>query len=139
MWQLIAHLVGDYVLQNHFMATKKTSSWFWAALHALAYGLPFLLLVDHAWQWGAIVATHVLIDRYRLARYWVEFWGIGCAGWLPNYWHRQNQRNAVMWMPESEVEDLRVEAAPPFLAVWLLIIVDNTMHLAINALVLAST
>jgi hypothetical protein len=27
MGQLLAHLVGDYILQTDRMATKKTSSW----------------------------------------------------------------------------------------------------------------
>lgn len=129
MGQLIAHLVGDYVLQNHLMATRKTSSWLWAAVHALFYGLPFLLLVSAPWQWVVIVGTHAVIDRYRVAAWWVRFWGIGCAGWLPIYLHR--------WL-HREAEDLVVDPAPPFLAVWLLIIADNTLHLLINYLTLAA-
>lgn len=30
MTLLLCHLVGDYVLQSHVMATRKTSSWAWA-------------------------------------------------------------------------------------------------------------
>jgi hypothetical protein len=31
---LLCHLLGDYVLQSHIMATRKTSSWLWALVHA---------------------------------------------------------------------------------------------------------
>lgn len=116
MDQVLCHLVGDYVLQNHAMATRKTSSWLWASIHALVYTLPFLALTRD-WRSLVVVAgTHVVIDRFRLARYWCAFWGVGSAG-------------VFCRGP--------VEPPPPFLAVWLLIIVDNTFHLLINRVALA--
>lgn len=120
MEQLIAHLIGDYVFQNHWMANRKTTAWLPAMVHAVFYGLPFLVLVSTWSQWSIIVLTHAIIDRYRLAKYWVDFWGIGKAGWV-------GKRMGV------EVDD-----APPFLGVWLLILVDNTLHLTINFLVLSA-
>jgi hypothetical protein len=114
MPELLAHLVGDYALQNHAMATRKTSSSRWAALHVACYMLPFLCLTRSPAALAIIAGTHFLIDRFRLAGYWVRFWGIGVEGRLTG----------------------PVEPAPPFLAVWLLIIVDNTFHLAINHLAL---
>jgi len=118
MSQLIAHLIGDYVLQNHWMANNKTKAWLPAILHVLLYGIPFLVLGANFWQWLIIVSTHLIIDHYRLAQYWVDFWGTGKPGWLSKQFG-------------SPTPD-----APPFLSVWLLIIVDNTMHLTINYLVL---
>lgn len=111
MDQLLCHLVGDYVLQNQAMADNKTSSWKWAAIHVAFYTLPFLLLTTHWKALAVISGTHLIIDRFRLARYWVAFWGIGC----PGYFGRVGK-----------------EPPPPFLAVWLLILVDNTFHLLIN-------
>lgn len=119
MTQILAHLVGDYVLQSHTMATRKTSSWHWALIHACVYGLPFALLVSHPWQWAVIVGTHALIDRYRLAAYWCRWYGVG----FPGIWHKAVGGEFV--------------EPPPFLGVWLVIIVDNTMHLCINAAVLS--
>src|SRR5690606_27250565 len=78
--QLLAHLVGDYVLQNHWMAALKSSDKRVAAVHALFYGLPFLLLVSSPAQWLVIVMTHAAIDHYRLAAAWVRLWGIGTMG-----------------------------------------------------------
>ncbi len=91
MPELLCHLLGDYCLQNQWMADNKTM-------------LPFVL-----WFKPTILAvsimfgTHLLIDRFRLAKYWVSFYKIGTG-----------------------------ESVPAFLSVWLLIIVDNTFHLLIN-------
>lgn len=47
MEQLIAHLVGDYLLQSDWMAQHKRRSTIACLLHALLYALPFLLLCWH--------------------------------------------------------------------------------------------
>lgn len=116
MPELICHLLGDYVFQNHWMATNKVRAWVPAIIHASIYSSPFLLLRP-SWQAMAVIfGTHLIIDRFRLAGYWVRFFGIGCESWF--------QRN----YPTTPISP----DAPPFLSVWLLIIVDNTFHLAIN-------
>lgn len=38
---ILAHLIGDYVLQSHVMATRKSASWRWAFIHAAFHGLSF--------------------------------------------------------------------------------------------------
>lgn len=119
MTELLCHLVGDYVLQNHWMATRKTQAWGPALVHATLYTTPFLLLTQ---AWPAlliILGTHAVIDRYRVAGWWVRFYGVGVPGWLPP---RLGMRAA--------------EPAPPFLGVWLTIIADNTLHMVINHLAL---
>jgi len=142
MSQLIAHLIGDYCIQNHWMANNKTKAWVPAIVHALLYSIPFLFLVSNAQQWVLIVTTHLLIDRFRLATYWVEFWGVGTEGSLTKYiMHKRgytrtaNSDKESMWISGDEARP-RTPDAPPFLKVWLLIIVDNTWHLAINYAVL---
>ena len=114
MNELIAHLCGDFILQNHAMATRKPTSSVWAAVHVFFYTLPFLLLTRSGPALAVICGTHFVIDRFQLARYWADFWGVGTTGWVPRQF------------------GLDASTAPPFLAVWLLIIVDNTLHLAIN-------
>lgn len=146
MEQLLCHLIGDYVLQNHWMATAKTFSVRAAAVHALVYSLPFVVLVLA--QGGLrldgplnglvalviICATHFVIDHFRLARYWVDFWGTGKEGWLLGAWMRLRgyTKEDGWWKSETVSWERAIDDAPPFLAVWLLIIVDNTMHLTIN-------
>jgi hypothetical protein len=113
--QLIAHGVGDYLLQSNWMAQNKTKDSYAAALHAVAYAAPFLLLKPSKRALSAIVGTHFLIDRFRLARYvcWAKN---GASGPI-----------TATGYPES---------APPWLATWLLIIADNMLHVLINGIAL---
>lgn len=116
MIQLILHLFGDYVTQSDWMAANKTKRSFPALCHATAYALPFLLI--GGWKSLLVIwSTHLVIDRFRLARYVVfakEFMGKPWPAW----------------------EDCKAtgypSAKPAWLAVWLLIAADNTIHLAIN-------
>lgn len=130
MLELIAHLFGDYVLQNHVMATRKTSSSKWAAIHVGLYSLPFLFVTWSPLALAVIAGTHFVIDRFKLAGYWVRFWGIGCPSLFMELGRFARMFGGVL--PCNEPDDY----APPFLAVWLAIIVDNTFHLTINHLAL---
>jgi hypothetical protein len=115
--QLIAHAVGDYVLQSDWMATEKTKKSIAAAVHASIYSLPFLFLTHAPAALAVIACTHFVIDRWRLARFVV---------WAKNFLGPGNRRwsecAATGYPPDR----------PVWLAVWLLIIVDNIMHVLIN-------
>lgn len=116
MEQLLLHLMGDYVTQSDWMAQNKTKNSLAALCHATIYSLPFLL-IGSAWAYLIIWLTHFLIDRFRLARYLVF------------------AKNFLGW-PWPKWEDCKAtgypSATPPWMAVWLMIIADNTLHLAIN-------
>jgi len=60
---VFAHLIGDYILQNDWMAqNKKKSSW--ACLtHVLFYSLPFIFFGIPLWIVGLIALQHFLQDR----------------------------------------------------------------------------
>lgn len=117
MEQLLAHLIGDYVLQTGHMAANKVRSWPVALLHALTYTLPFLFITLSPAALAAIGGTHALIDRYRLARYVAM--AKNMAG-EPKRW-----RDFVTYTGYAD-------ELPPWLSVWLLIVTDNTMHLLVN-------
>jgi len=78
---------------------------------------------------AVIAVTHYFIDRYRLARFVVfaknwylkkfDFWKPMPVGW--------QHKVTPTGYPES---------TPDWLAVWLLIIADNILHLTINGLAL---
>lgn len=119
---LIAHLLGDYVIQSDWMSDHKTSRWAPAIVHAVTYGAPFLLVTFSPAALAAIVATHAVIDRYRLARHLV--WAknlLAPPGYNPPWAECKNNAG----YPPTK---------PPFLAVWLMIIADNSVHISINSL-----
>jgi hypothetical protein len=114
--QLLAHLIGDYVLQSDRMAQWKRSSWAWATLHGAAYTLPFALFFRPSLLALCIICfTHVVIDRLRLARYIIV-----AKNWLCD---RRGDFATQTGFPVG---------TPSGLATALFIVVDNTMHLAIN-------
>lgn len=119
----LAHFIGDYVLQSDWMAVNKTSRWWPAIAHAGTYGLPFLLLTQDPWALSIIVGTHLVIDRYRLARHviWVKNF-VGPRGSNPPW----KSCSATGFAPNR----------PQWLTVWLMIITDNTIHITINSLAL---
>ena len=109
--QLAAHLVGDYLLQSHWMAQNKTKNSLAALVHAILYSLPFLLLSPSSWAWCMILFSHFVVDRWRLARFLV---------WLKN----------GPWLPLTATG--YQDDVPAWLSVWLLIIADNTIHILVN-------
>ena len=117
MEQLILHGIGDYITQTDWMANEKTKRTWAAFVHATIYSLPFLLLTQSPLAIFVIWFTHLLIDRFRLARY-VVF----AKNWITNM--------SLTW------EDCKAtgypSTTPPWLSVWLLIIADNVMHVSIN-------
>lgn len=66
---IMAHFVGDYLLQTDWMAQKKTTQWWPAILHGVTYTLPFLFITQSPLALLVIGGTHILIDRFRLAKY----------------------------------------------------------------------
>lgn len=117
MEQLLLHLLGDYVTQTDWMARTKTRATFAAAVHALVYTLPFAWLSSSPAALAVIGGTHFLIDRYRLARH------LAFAKNKATDWHlKWADCSATGFPPE-------VPAAHAF---WLMILIDNTLHLSIN-------
>lgn len=158
--QLAAHAVGDYLLQSHYMATEKTKRSIAALAHVATYGLPFLLLSPSVWQYLAIVSSHFVIDRWRLARYvvWAKNFlapamfdgasSVGFPRWQDEMSRRGTpsrrvgpRRRATLFSvnpPWSECSATGYPPnTPPWLAVWLLIIADNVLHVLCNAAALA--
>lgn len=126
MLQLLLHLWSDYGFQPGPWANQKRTNIKYAAYHGLQYGLLFLLagwvLPDSVFQcslaaFAVITVTHIAIDRFYPARYLI---------WIKN------------WLGGERIEWCYCQktgydaGVPPWLAVWLMIIVDNTMHLTIN-------
>jgi len=113
MIQLGLHLIGDYIIQNDWMAlNKKKPGWkgFFACLiHCVTYALPFLLI--GSWQAVTVIlVTHFIIDRWKLVD-----WFLAARNGV---WHIRNFGFG--------------EERPVFITIWLYIITDNIFHLACN-------
>lgn len=132
--QLVAHAVGDYVLQSDWMANEKTKRSAAALAHVVTYSLPFLLLGASWFAVAAIAASHFAIDRWRLARFvvWLK------NGLAPGYIMGAGGEARRVWnYPWSLCSGTGyVSTRPPWLATWLLIIADNVMHVLCNGLAL---
>ena len=125
--QIVAHMVGDYILQSHWMATEKTKNHIAAWIHAICYTLPFLLITHSLKALWIIAFTHYLIDRYRLARFvvWLKNWPIA-------RWEEGPIAEYPIWKPLTATG--YQDDVPAWLSVWLLIITDNTLHVICNGL-----
>lgn len=113
---ILAHMVGDYLLQTNWMAVEKTKRWSPVVAHGITYTLPYVLITQSLLALLVIGGTHVVIDRYRLARHVV---------WLKNQLAPRAFRTPHT--PTGYGDDM-----PPWMAVWLMIVADNTIHLLIN-------
>lgn len=165
MWQILAHLWGDYLLQSDWMAQNKRRSSFAALAHALFYSLPFALLIRDApaplYAALFVAGTHFFVDRFGVARYlvWAKNW-IGPAPRRETFveavkrhkeWGTlgatatkaeldkidEDRRRLTGNLPWKECSATGyAPSRPDFLTVWLLIIADNTLHLTLNAIAL---
>ncbi len=117
----LAHLVGDYILQSHWMATQKVKRWLPALIHGVAYTLPFVVITRSAWTLLVIGGTHAVLDRYRVAKY---------VTWLKNLMAPKAFR---VTLREATANGGFPAAVPTGLATALLIVADNTLHIAINS------
>ena len=101
---LLAHLVGDYLLQNSWMAVNKSKSSFVCLLHCLIHVACFALMTPAGPLALAVIGvTHFLLDCFSLAQ---RFWGPAINFGQP-------------------------DDSPAWLSVWVGIIRDNTLHLLI--------
>jgi hypothetical protein len=119
----LAHFVGDYLIQSDWMSANKTAKWWPAIAHGLTYTLPFLLVTRNPVALLIIGGTHAVIDHYRLARYLV---------WAKNLLAPRSARVQWRYCTKTGYPDSRA----PWMAVWLMVIADNTIHITINSLTL---
>lgn len=125
MHELILHLIGDYVLQTEQMAVRKLRSWTWAIVHALVYSTPFFIylgIINGNWThgltaWLVIFGTHAVIDRMAIAATLCRIKNLA--------WFGED-------VPAKDENTGYGIDTPPYIRFWLVVIVDNTLHLIIN-------
>ena len=102
------------------MALNKSRRSDVALLHALLYSLPFLALTRSRPALAIIVGSHFALDRWRLTRYlvWAKNW-LSPMGYLPF-----RRCDPATGFPLER---------PAWMTFWLYVIIDNTVHVLINA------
>lgn len=95
---IIGHLVGDYLLQNDWMALHKKKSSFRCAIHCALWATSVVLFSGfHPATWITLFVTHFIQDRTGIILWWMkqigqEQFATGpCAPWsiivVDNVWH----------------------------------------------------
>lgn len=95
---IIGHLVGDYLLQNDWMALHKKKSWFRCAVHCFLWTCSVCLFAG--WgplEWLPLFLLHFSQDHTDIITRWMDFIGQKqfrtgpCAPWsiivVDNVWH----------------------------------------------------
>lgn len=72
MHWVYAHLIGDYIIQNDWMAQNKKRSHLHCAVHVATYMLPFLLCGLAWWQLILIAGQHYLLDKTHFVGWFME-------------------------------------------------------------------
>lgn len=162
--QLIAHTIGDYVIQTDYMASEKTKKSSVAAFHAITYTIPFLFLTQSIPALLFIAGTHFLMDRFRVARYVCYAKNFLQPKRLLGYYYKCRNKECIKapiffekepdslickckgidWdiyeykarnYPWSECSTTgHYKGRPNWMAVWLLIITDNILHIICNVI-----
>ena len=101
---ILGHLIGDYIVQNDWMAANKTSRSWPCTVHCLLYTLACAATCFWFLPWWAypvIFAAHWPVDRFRLAGRWMR---------------NVSGQHAFATGPMSP---------------WSIVVVDNTLHLTV--------
>lgn len=71
---IVAHLVGDYLFQNRWMALNKKLNINICALHALIYALSIAVICGwYDWKGIVVFVTHLIIDYLGIGAMWRQF------------------------------------------------------------------
>jgi Protein of unknown function (DUF3307) len=137
MLQLILHGIGDYFIQNDWMAlNKKKKGWegeLACQIHCITYSLPFLFIGS----WYAmlcIYVTHYAIDRTNIVAYALAI--------KNNVRKDKSVFNSKLEIYEGKKGGYDIsnfgfsKERPAFITIWLYIITDNLCHIICNYLAL---
>lgn len=128
---LLGHLVGDYLLQNKWMALSKSKNTFegWGAAisHCLIYTFSVCLLMwNFDWIWIFVVFnSHFWIDKFALAEKYKKLIG---GSTLKEFVHRYESGLDNVLYDEPPMVNRR-EVVEGGFATVVYTISDNTMHL----------
>lgn len=59
---VMCHALGDYVLQNDFLAKTKGDNFYHLLIHCILYCIPFAIVYGINYKIAILFVSHVLID-----------------------------------------------------------------------------
>ena len=62
---ILCHLLGDYVLQNDFIAKSKGSNWYHLFVHCAIYLVPFIAVFGLSWEILFLFVAHMIVDPLK--------------------------------------------------------------------------
>ncbi len=65
---VLCHLIGDYVLQDDYLAQHKGRNWYVLFAHCVIYLVPFYCFFGFVWQLIPVFVLHFIVDALK-ARY----------------------------------------------------------------------
>jgi len=68
-------LIGDYLIQNDWMAQNKKKSDFHCSIHVITYLIPFLFCNFEWWQLLLIGVQHYILDRTMFVGWFMDIKG----------------------------------------------------------------
>jgi hypothetical protein len=124
---LLGHLVGDYLLQNEWMAINKSKNtwigWIAATSHCLLYTWAVCLIMwnfDWYW-WVAVFLSHFPIDKFGLAEKYMKLKGSSLRAYIDD----TNNSTSRFYVDTSNGQKMLTGG---FRAV-VYAVTDNTMHI----------
>lgn len=72
---LLAHFIGDYLLQNDWMAKGKKNDYRICLVHVFCYLIPFVFTPLSWWQITLIGIQHFLQDRSNFVAWYMKTMG----------------------------------------------------------------
>lgn len=125
---LIGHGIGDFLLQNQWMAMNKSGNTWKCLVHCTLYTLAVVLMTwpfVHGIAWTLLVfASHFPIDRWSLADKWLRLIRGRNLGEFVKQGHKD-----IPLMPFGEEKNYWALRAAFAGVVYT--VADNTMHLAL--------
>ena len=74
LWLVFAHLIGDFVFQNEYIAKEKKNSFYIMCCHCFLWtmGIAFVLLIFNTleyWDGFFLFTGHLIIDECKLTNF----------------------------------------------------------------------